>query len=365
MRQLRSRRRFISTSSGHAYSHRQKIDARIRYARGRPKKPRPIVLWNIPGLSAWMETTGWDNPGNKTSATLQEWWMWREVLKENQPCTVRQFFYRLSARHLIPKTGVGYDRVVAVTGDMRYDRFVPVNWFYDAGRSARGIWDDPEDLSPLSLVLNASIAPSASLWSERDYRVVLLVEKEGLINLFMRTAYPYAVLIVPTKGFASISLANDMAQFIDSLPTIKTVIFGSFGDYDGAGLSIPEKFITTVRHFTKRSITMEHIRVCMNACDRSAFPDAVREPKENDQEDTRFSDGCLEIEAMTNDQIAARITEFLDRYITSTDIETCRAKEAIVKQEITDFKQALERHGWDTVCQLLDIPGDYSRSLDF
>jgi hypothetical protein len=171
--------------------------------------------------------------------------------------TLRQIFYRLVSKKLIPNTLSSYKGLSSMLVKAREERKVDEDRIEDRTRKPRGKkdfgWDSPEDfLTQLQNdVRNSWKNYTKTYWEGQPERIIIGLEKDALSKLFEEVINPYNIQLFPTKGYGSYTFIRDIAKCCHyKEPT--TVLY--FGDLDPSGKDIKRDFNRRVLLYGAKNI---------------------------------------------------------------------------------------------------------------
>lgn len=159
--------------------------------------------------------------------------------------TVRQLYYRLVAQGY-ENSLKAYKRVVAVTGDARWEGSMDFDAFEDRDRRMT-CTTDWEDTDLDSVVENAVEQVEAWMssyrlnrWSNQPLYVEVWIEKKALEGVFSLPCQLARVGLFPCKGYPSLTSLYEAAQrFQKATDAGKSCVILYWGDYDCSGEDIP------------------------------------------------------------------------------------------------------------------------------
>ena len=159
-----------------------------------------------------------------------------DVFREMLPrLTVRQVYYQLAVKGLVPKEGKGYRKAQYQLKTARRLGILPYGWIADNTRwqispttytgleSAMQIWND---------------AYRRNLWESQGVHVEIWVEKDALAGVLKPVTWEYQVPLYVARGFSSMTFAYDAAEEIRQID--KPTYIYHFGDFDPSGVSAAE-----------------------------------------------------------------------------------------------------------------------------
>jgi hypothetical protein len=186
------------------------------------------------------------------------------TVKDENPMTVRQMFYRLVSKGLKDKTETEYTCCASsLLVDMRMDGTIPFDWIADNSRWMRKLTTYPSMLHALH---NCVETYRRDLWSNQKDYVEIWTEKDALAGVLMEETESWDVPLMVSRGFASVTYLYSAAEAIKAQG--KPAYLYYFGDHDPSGLRIdtairrrlgqfaPEAEI----HFQRVAVTPEQIR---------------------------------------------------------------------------------------------------------
>ena len=158
--------------------------------------------------------------------------------------TLRQLYYRLVARLLIPNTINSYKRLSRVLVKAREQGDVPINCLEDRsrrilGRGDTGFNSAEEYLkNKLHSLQDSWKGFSMPMWDDQQKHVLISLEKDALSRLVSRVANGYSVRTFPTRGYPSFSYVQGMAKYMETRLEGKHVVVLYYGDFDPSGIDI-------------------------------------------------------------------------------------------------------------------------------
>ena len=158
--------------------------------------------------------------------------------------TLRQLYYRLVARLLIPNTINSYKRLSRIMVKAREQGDVPSNCLEDRSRRILGRGDTGYDSAAeylknkLSGLQDSWKGFTMPMWEEQPVYLLISLEKDALSRLVSRVGNRYSVRTFPTRGYPSYSYVQTMANYMQTRLGGKPTIVLYFGDFDPSGVDI-------------------------------------------------------------------------------------------------------------------------------
>ena len=165
---------------------------------------------------------------------------------EGYTLTVRQLYYQLVARDIIPNNEKSYKQITSLVNDARIGGLIDWDAIEDRTRSfeARGRWSDPKD------ILTASAKQfHTDPWETQDRRIFLVVEKEALVGVFQNVCWQFDVPLLAARGYPSASVVRDFAKREIEEGDDKSVLILHFGDHDPSGIDMTRDLIDRFEMF--------------------------------------------------------------------------------------------------------------------
>jgi hypothetical protein len=186
-----------------------------------------------------------------------------EVLAQYyMPLTLRQIYYRLVAKLLIPNTVTAYKTLSKLLVKARERGDVDDTRIEDRSRQVLGVGDwgyenfDAFLDDRIKHLKDSWQYWTRPLWKNQPKNVLIALEKDALSRLFVDVADNFNVQVFPTRGYGSYTYVKEMAQKMNSdKPTI--VLY--FGDYDPSGRDIQRDLETRLKAYGGQNFTVTRI----------------------------------------------------------------------------------------------------------
>lgn len=205
-----------------------------------------------------------------------------------QPLTVRQAYYQLVGRQIIPNSLDQYRVVSRVLVRLREEGLVP--WAAIEDRTRRTT--EKRGVSNVSGWLETE---ARALFNPRNYgrclvqgqrvHVEITTEKDALSAILEDVVYPYCVRMNVIRGQASATMTEQIARRFDqAIMDNKRPVLIHFGDLDPSGVAIPKALQRNLAD--RHGIDAEVIRAALNPDQVDLFalpgsPDAVKSQDPN------------------------------------------------------------------------------------
>lgn len=157
-------------------------------------------------------------------------------LAQGYTLSVRQLYYQLVARDLIPNTEQSYKRIASTINDGRLAGLIDWDAIEDRNRDIemRTRWT-----SGAQIVKAAADSFHMDMWENQPNRVFVIVEKAALAGVLDRVCRTHDVPLLAARGYPSVSIVREMVRehitptIYDQRPTIIHL-----GDHDPSGIDM-------------------------------------------------------------------------------------------------------------------------------
>jgi hypothetical protein len=232
--------------------------------------------------------------------------------------TTRHLFYRAVAAGIVDKTEAEYDGTVARlavdlrrSGDIPYGKIIDGSRLYTAPTTYDGIKD--------ALADTASVY-RRSYWNTADRRLEVWCEKDAIRALIQDTTWGLAVPLMVTRGFASESIVQSLAE--DTKESGKPRIILSLNDYDPSGSIMLQHILRRAKHYAPSAeFYSEQVALTREQVTEYSLP--TRPTKvEGNTHAMKFSDAeSVELDAMDPAVLAELLRPAIERHIDGRALE--------------------------------------------
>jgi len=195
--------------------------------------------------------------------------------------TLRGLYYILMSKGVIPGTKQAYNNLSRAVSQARYRSKFPWHLIRDVTRKSysleRSEYYADRELSEdelkqiLESYIQSYFSVSVNPWNDQPNRIIILVEKEALLDAVTRVVnevFPFGVYkIICTKGYDSATNIHEMAKLLKAIKESgQTPVVLALGDFDPSGEDIPrdarerlEMLSGTTFIFEKVAVTKKHV----------------------------------------------------------------------------------------------------------
>jgi len=148
--------------------------------------------------------------------------------------TLRQLYYQLVARDIIPNRLQSYQKICDLLTRGRLGGYIDWNAIEDRGRAPK-MASEFDDLS--DLVESAKASFRLPRWNNQEEYVELWTEKDALTSILWPIAHKYHIRLIVNKGYSSTSaMYAAHRRFDDHEDKECTMLY--LGDHDPSGLDM-------------------------------------------------------------------------------------------------------------------------------
>lgn len=208
-------------------------------------------------------------PQNFTTATLALIEQMNQILGQyaqmGYSLTVRQLYYQLVSRNVVPNSQRSYKRVVNTAGNARNAGLMDWSAIVDRARGVHYLahWEDPTDATN-SLIGQFRV----NRWINQPIHVEVMLEKDALAGVLAPVCEELDVRLHPNKGYSSLSkMYRHGIRLYNRVVEGKELHVIYCGDHDPSGMDMDRDIMERLElysfgshiHFTRVALTMEQI----------------------------------------------------------------------------------------------------------
>lgn len=177
--------------------------------------------------------------------------------------TVRQLYYQLVARDIIPNTLQEYKRVAGIINDGKLAGLIDWEAIEDRTREfvRQTRWTSGAQ------ILRAAVSSyHKDMWKHQAYRVFVVVEKEALVGVLEPTCRDYDIPILAARGYPSGTVVREFVQsdIIQCASEWKVPLILHLGDHDPSGIDMTRDLEKRLELFTGMEVDVKRIALNMN-----------------------------------------------------------------------------------------------------
>lgn len=234
--------------------------------------------------------------------------------------TLRQIFYQLVVRHLIPNTMNQYKRLSRILVDARHSG--QINWDSMEDRTRTITGGDREEGTPQEWFGSAKYYLENCWryfklphWLNQENYVEVWFEKQALEGIFDSATSRHDIVQLACKGYSSHDVGYKLQQRIDSLTDDRKAHILYFGDWDPSGLDI-YRFIQDMAEMFDLTISFERIAITQDQIQQYQIPPMMA--KSSDSRYAKFAadfgEDVVELDALDPDVLTNLIHESIEKH---------------------------------------------------
>ncbi len=259
-----------------------------------------------------------------------------QILRENQPLSVRGAMYRGIGILWKDSSNPCYRQCGALVLKMRRLGLVPYPWIVDGTRSS----DKPSSWSGLAdFAETVAHAYRKDLWERQKDYVVVFTEKDAMSGVIRPVTHEYDVQLNPIRGDISETFVWSIAE---EWKEIQKPIYAYYlGDHDPKGFSIEANLRKRLLGFCGRDdITWIRLAITEDDfhSDLLGFPIKLDKrgliPSYAQAYHRQYGDRCVEVDAIPAPEIRERVREAIESHINQREWKFLKAQEAREKQNV-------------------------------
>lgn len=260
------------------------------------------------------------------------------IVRDIEPCGVRQGFYQAVVRGLMDKSESDYDKVQRALVKMRRDGRVPYGWIVDGTR-----WmHKPASYSSLEQALKRTAQTyRRAVWDEQARRVEIWLEKQGLAGTILPVTAEFDVPLYVSRGFSSLTYLAEAAEDIEAAD--KPTYIYHLGDHDEWGRDAGAHIERELRRLAPSAdIYFERLAVTVEQIAALSLP--TRPLKSEGKLRERFeaehgAGGAVELDAMHPDTLRHLVRDAIEQHIDHRQLEVLRVAEREERKMLQTFRK--------------------------
>jgi hypothetical protein len=230
------------------------------------------------------------------------------------PITLRQLYYQLVSKGMIPNEVKEYKRLGSIVNDARLAGLISWEAIEDRTRNLVRIpqWNSAEDFKE-------SAIPQFHLdhWENQEVYVQVWVEKDALSGVVAHACNPFYVPYFSCRGYTSQSeMWVNAMRLIEQNKKGKPCVVLHLGDHDPSGIDMTRDITERLKLF---GASVMVFRLALNMNQIKAYNPPPNPAKETDARFLKyykeFGESCWELDALEPNVIQEMITAAIERII--------------------------------------------------
>jgi hypothetical protein len=256
--------------------------------------------------------------------------------------TVRQLYYQLVARDIIPNTEKSYKRITGTVNDARLAGLMDWDGIEDRTRAfiRRPSWD-----SGRSILESAANSFHMDMWETQESRVFVIVEKEALAGVLEGVCREYDMPLLAARGYPSGTVLRDFARsdIIPALRANQKPLILHLGDHDPSGIDMTRDLAERLSMFAQNEYDWEIRRIALNMDQIQEYNPPPNPAKSTDARFQgymdRFGNESWELDALEPKTLIDLVTQHVEEVIDHGEWEDRKDEIGVTKQRILEVAE--------------------------
>jgi hypothetical protein len=265
-----------------------------------------------------------------------------EYREKGYSLTLRQVYYQLVARDVIPNNERSYKNLGNLISDGRMAGLI--DWMAIEDRT-RNLKKNPHWETPGQIIRSAASQFAFNKWDDQAYHVEVWVEKDALIGVVGRICESLDVSYFSCRGYVSQSEMWSASQRLQGLDSWKTPVIIHLGDHDPSGVDMSRDIFDRLETFGTSLIFK---RIALNMEQIEEFNPPPNPTKITDSRATTYIDkygyDCWELDALKPEIIEDLIRETVLDYCDMDLLEKAKEREKEAKKVLINVSK-----NWDKI----------------
>ncbi|WP_036709357.1 hypothetical protein [Paenibacillus pinihumi] len=246
--------------------------------------------------------------------------------------TLRQVYYQLVARDVIPNNERSYKNLGNLISDGRMSGLIDWNAIEDRTRNLKknSHWS-----SPGSIISSAAYSYAIDKWADQDSYVEVWVEKDALIGIVGQVCGELDIPYFSCRGYVSQSEMWSAAQRLGNFAGQKDIHIIHLGDHDPSGRDMSRDIVDRLELF---GVSVQFERIALNYDQIEEYGPPPNPTKLTDSRATgyiaEFGHECWELDALRPDVIDALIRNKVTDLCNLELLAEARKREDAAKQTL-------------------------------
>ena len=236
-----------------------------------------------------------------------------EYERNSYRLTVRQLYYQLVSRNILENKPESYTKTSKVLSDARLAGKIDWDTIVDRGR--RKIM--PNEFHSIPEFIHAAIRSYRKYrWENQPHYVEVWVEKEALAGILEDLTDEYHVLLLPAKGYSSMSAKHEAAVRIKNQTGMgKKCHILYLGDHDPSGLDMERDIMERLAKFGC-TVKVERVALTLGQVKRYNIPHNPAKVKDSrfKQYKEKYGKKSWELDAIRPDVLVRLARKAIRKY---------------------------------------------------
>lgn len=255
-----------------------------------------------------------------------------EYQSKGYSLTLRQVYYQLVARDVIPNNERSYKNLGNLISDGRMSGLIDWNAIEDRTRNLKqnSHWDSPGDI-----LYSAAHSFAYDKWANQDNYVEVWVEKDALVGIVGQVCGEMDVPFFSCRGYVSQSEMWSAAQRLERFAGQKDIHIIHLGDHDPSGKDMSRDIVDRLSLF---GVDVQFQRIALNYNQIEEYGPPPNPTKLTDSRATgyieEFGYECWELDALQPEVIDTLIRDAVSELCDAELLEKASNREEKAKRAL-------------------------------
>lgn len=232
-----------------------------------------------------------------------------EYQRQGYRLSLRQLYYQLVSRDIIPNTQRSYKNTGNLVSHARQAGLIDWNMIEDRNRTTVAV---PHWESPAEIVEAAANSFRIDKWENQDYHIEVMVEKDALSGVLEPVCRHLDIAITANKGYNSSSTMYEIGKRLEIKHDLgKYIVVLYLGDHDPSGIDMTRDVKDRLDMYSHLNIEVERLALNWNQIEEW-------QPPENPAKETdarfasylsQYGPSSWELDAVEPAQLAALVRD--------------------------------------------------------
>lgn len=259
---------------------------------------------------------------------------------QNLRLTLRQLYYQLVTRNLIPNVERSYKNLSGLVTDARMAGVLDWDAIEDRVRQPR----IPQEFDDLADLVRAAVQSyRLDRWAGQEYYAELWVEKDALAGVLRPLASEFHVTLMVNRGYSSASAMYESAARFNVHPEPKQLYY--LGDFDPSGEDMVRDIRDRLGLFGVEELTVNKIALTWAQIQEYNLPPnpaKVSDPRAAGYI-ARHGDSSWEVDALPPEVLAATVREAFAEILDLDLMNAVKEREARDKKRLQAAAKELSK----------------------
>jgi 5S rRNA maturation endonuclease (ribonuclease M5) len=263
-----------------------------------------------------------------------------EEYKGKGAFTVRQIYYQLVSKKIIPNTLSSYKRLSWILSNARKDGIILFDAIVDRTRIPikETSWNGLR-----SYIKAIKQKYKKSKWKGQNKYVEVWLEKDALRGIFEPITNMYDVYLVVGRGYPSLTSLHEASERFKKINRPIQILY--FGDFDPSGEDIHRSIKENlIKYFgiNRKNLHIQKVAVTLRDIKKYKLPPALTKSKDSRSKKfvQKYGDFCVELDALSREVLEEKLKKSIEKYL---NYKKFQRRLEMEKKEAKKLKKLIEK----------------------